>query len=307
MREDRIVIISGPTASRKTETALSLAKRHGLPIVNFDSLLFYRELNIATAKPTPEEMEGVDHYLMDFQSAKDPINAAQFSKLARGTIESLHKKGVIPILVGGSGFYLKGLLAGMGDTLPPSEKSIERSKVLYEKEGIDPFRKILEKQDPTNFHKLHPNDHYRIRRAVEFYWSRGRPFSSHEGEGNRLPSWRECHLYFCIEKEQHWKMIEARSKKIVEKGLVEEVRGLLRQGFTGREKPLQSIGPKEAFEYLAGTIEGHEQLIERLSISTRQLAKAQKTFFAHFTSKESFDPLKELSSIEKRFSNFTAN
>ena len=295
----KIAILSGATATGKTALAISLAQKYQLEVVNFDSLLFYRELNIGTAKPSPEEMAGVPHHLIGFQSVKEPINAAQFSQLAREKITSLHQRGVTPLLVGGSAFYLSALLEGMDDKHPPTQKALDKSHDLYLVEGIGPFRKILRQCDPLNFQKLHENDHYRIRRAVEYYWSTGLPFSSAPQEAKKphAPPWDICHLYLAIEKIQHWEIIRQRAKKMVENGLLEEVSNLLGQGFTGQERPLRSIGYKEAQDYLNRVITSKEQLVKMISIGTRQLAKAQKTFFARMAPKRQYDPLKDVANI----------
>ena len=249
-RENRVAIISGATATGKSALAIALAKKYGQHIINFDSLLFYRELNIGTAKPTLEERGGVPHHLMDSQSAKRPINAAQFSQMALNVITSLHQRGIIPLLVGGSAFYLNALLKGMDDKYPPSIPALKKSHTLYQKAGIHPFLQVLREHDPINFHKLHPNDHYRIRRAVEYYWSTGRPFSSaqdhlaqtaedHQNgqQASNIHSWNLCHIYLLIEKHRHWDIIRLRSEKMVKNGLIAEVfrpppSGIYRQGKT---------------------------------------------------------------------------
>ena len=301
---NRVAILSGATATGKTALSISLAKKYGWEIVNFDSLLFYRELNIGTAKPSPEEMVGVPHHLVDLQSAKHPINAAQFSRLARDKIASLQQKKIIPLLVGGSGFYLKALLEGMDDKHPPTQEALDKSHDLYQTEGIEPFREILKRYDPVNFQKLYPNDHYRIRRAVEYYWSTGWAFSSAPQESKKAqsPPWDIFHLYLSIEKFQHWKIIQRRAEKMVAHGLVDEVSDLLSRGFTGDERPLRAIGYKEALDYLNGTIASKDQLIEMISTGTRQLAKAQKTFFAPMGPKRQWDSREDASEIHNAIS-----
>ena len=298
MKRKKMIILSGATATGKTQWALELGGKFPLEIVNFDSLLFYRELNIGTCKPSEKQMGEIPHHLINVKSAKNPINAPQFASLARDTINSLHRRNLTPLLVGGSGFYLNTLLNGSNDNLPPSEETLEQSRQLFEESGIAPFRDILKKHDPPNFHKLHPNDHYRIRRAVEYYWSTKEPFSS--APNPKPPPWELHHLYLHIEKFQHWDMIRARSEKIVKNGLLDEVSKLLSKNFTGQERPLRSVGYKEAQEYLDHKISTREELVDKITISTRQLAKAQKTFFAHMEPKEVFSPFEQR---EKLFKN----
>ena len=284
-KANKVIIISGATATGKSKLAIALSKQYGTHVVNFDSLLFYKELNIGTAKPTEEEKERVPHHLISFKSIQESINAADFSLLARNKVTKLHQQGIVPMLVGGSGFYLQALLNGMEASTPLSPTVLERSEMLYKKQGIVPFREFLKQHDPFNFHKLHENDHYRIRRAVEYFWSTGKAFSStcrDIMQESNVHSWEVCHINLCIEKHLHWDIIYQRSKEMVENGIITEVTELISQGFSGKEKPLQSIGYKEVQQYLNKAVTTKEKLIETISISTRQLAKAQKTFFCSF-------------------------
>ena len=298
----KIIILSGATATGKTALAISLAKKYNLEIINFDSLLFYRELNIGTSKPTQEEMESIPHHLIGFQSAKNPINAADFARLASKKISDLHQRGVVPLLVGGSCFYLQALLQGMGDQDAPSNEVMEKSNSLYESEGISPFLEILSQNDPINFKRLHQNDHYRIRRAVEYFWFTNKPFSL--AKKSPPPPWHQCHLYLDLDKTKHWEIIGKRTKEMLQKGLLEEIRHLLSNGFTGKERPLRAIGYKEGREYLNKEISNLAELEERITISTRQLAKAQKTFFSKIAVKKQFNPIEDQSLMEKETSLF---
>ena len=146
---------------------------------------------------------------------------------------------------------------------------------------------------PSILKKLHPNDHYRIRRAVEYFWTAHRPFSL--AQKTSPPPWPLCHLYLYIDKVKHWELISKRTDEIIEKGLVNEVEGLLSGGFSGRERPLRAIGYKEAMEYLDKRISTLGELKERITISTRQLAKSQKTFFSAMAPKKQFNPLTDQS------------
>lgn len=313
MKKNKVVVISGATCTGKTKKAIDLAQiynQYNLEIVNFDSLLFYRELTIGANKPSREEMGNVPHHLIDIASAKDPLNAFLFAKIAREKIKTLHRQKTIPVLVGGSGFYLEILLSG-ADHHPPKKEALEKSKLLYQESGITPFCDILKNHDPGNFHKLHPNDHYRIRRAVEYFWSTGMPFSmalSEKPEPGEKTEWDTCHIYLSTEKQKHWKIIHDRSAKMIKQGLIEEVKNLLsHQGFTGQERPLCSIGYKEAQEHLAKKVETEEQLIERITISTRQLAKSQKTFFSRFKRKREFSTHQDKIILENYLGEFLKN
>lgn len=287
-----VLIISGPTATGKSQIALTLAKKfHGV-IVNFDSLLFYQELNIGTAKPTPTELESVPHYMINVRSIKDPMTASTFVKMSTPLINELGEKTPLIILVGGSGFYLRALLQGMYDSPTTPEHLLQKSERLYESEGITPFWDILQKEDSLHASKLHPNDHYRIRRAVEHFWNTGLPFSqSKQTFVEKTPPWHILHLHLDLPKDIHWGVIQKRTRHMLESGLLEEVQKLLQQEFTGTESPLQSIGYKEVLKYLQGEIPTPDDLTEKINIATRQLAKAQRTWFKKVTSKISCNPL----------------
>lgn len=279
---NKVIILSGHTASGKTAKAIELAIRLKAEVVNFDSLLFYRELNIGTAKPSVEEMRAAPHHLINICSIAEPINAADFARRAKIVIEDIHQRGHPVILVGGSGFYLQALISGMwGSPTTPAEIQA-KSDDLYALQGIKPFREVLEKHDRESFHRLHENDHYRIRRAVEHFWTHGTAFSDVKVAftPQAPPEWQLLHFYLDIPKEDHHQIIRARTKKMLSDGLVAEVQNLLTTGFSGTEKPLQAIGYKETIDWLNGVFgENVSEYEERIVINTRRLAKAQRTWF----------------------------
>jgi len=306
-----ICVISGPTASGKTSTSISLAKKFGGEIVNFDSLLFYKEINIGTAKPTEVEQDSVIHHFIDCRSVNNPINAADYSKMAIEKINEIHSRGMIAYLVGGSGFYLQAVLKGMYDSHTTPAEITEKSNKLYEEEGIKPFRKILEEYDPISFTRYHENDHYRIRRAVEHFWTNGTCFSAErekmkskdEQSPESIFKWNVFHAYLDLDKEEHFKIIQKRTSTMLKNGLIDEVDSLLEKGFSGEEKPLKSIGYKESFQFRAGILNDLVALEERINISTRQLAKSQRTWFKK-VDKSTYNPLFDKLSLEEDFKTF---
>lgn len=312
MNPKLVCVISGPTASGKTKTSLELCRLFPeAEVVNFDSLLFYKELNIGTAKPDAEETAACPHHLIDIRSAKDPLNAADFQDLALQEIARLHERGKIPVLTGGSGFYLQALIYGMFDSSGADQDTRERSDHLYKEEGIAPFLEILAQKDPESRARYHENDHYRIRRAVEHLWTTGSKFSDQrhammerrERDSNAVRlGWELFHAYLDIPKDLHFQIICERTKQMLANGLIEEVEGLLLNGFTGKEKPLGSIGYKETIQYLEGKLD-RAQLEERINISTRQLAKAQRTWFKK-VEKNMYNPLEDLDRLLEDIKNF---
>ncbi len=296
----KVVVVSGPTASGKTDLAVELALRFGGEVVNFDSLLFYREINIGTAKPSLEEQRSVPHHLINVRSITEPMNAAEFSRTALPVIEEILSRRVPVFLVGGSGFYLQALLKGMYDSPTTPEDLSRRSDELYRSSGITPFLQLLREHDLISYQRYHENDHYRIRRAVEHWWTTGHPLSAarekmdqnnKELQRPTIHDWDLLHVHLDVPKEEHRLIIEQRTDRMLEKGLIMEVKELLASGFTGQEKPLQSIGYKEALEYINGQYDTLAGCRERINISTRQLAKSQRTWFNRNQLKNTFHPL----------------
>ncbi len=305
----KMFVVIGPTATFKTKTAIDIASflkektNTSCEIINFDSLVFYKELSIGTAKPSSIEQGMVAHHMIDVASITSPITANDFASEANTIANNLHQTNRVPICVGGSGFYIRAMIKGMFETpktSPDVQKKIEENFNLY---GIEFFREILKENDFLSYQNLHCNDHYRIMRAVEFFWLTGRPISKEKenaknNNANDLTTNDICGrenilIYLDLPKDEHLKIIDQRTKKMIDDGLITEVEGLLKKGFTKTLRPLQSIGYKESIMFLEGIIKSKEELIERINISTRQLAKSQRTWFNKVLNKHTFHPIKE--------------
>ncbi len=307
-----VLIISGPTACGKTALALKLTDftNKSVEIVNFDSLLFYRELSIGTAKPSLQEREKIPHHLIDICSIKNPINAADFVSKARQTVNEVHHRGSIPVLVGGSGFYLRALIKGMSDSYQSDPALSEEIQNEYKKNGITPIREYLKSFDPQSYQSLHENDHYRLLRAYEYARHTGLAFSDQKKKLDeqlpydfsicQFPDWGLEHIYLNIEPEEHWPIIKRRTQTMLNAGLIKEVQDLLDQGIDPNLKPLQSIGYKETIDYLNQGGGSLEDLIEKIHIATRQLAKSQRTFFQKIQPKSTFHPLKDEKKLDSK-------
>lgn len=299
--KNKLIIVSGPTATGKTRISIEIAEK--VPesvIVNFDSLLFYKEISIGTAKPTLEEQKGIPHYMIDVASISSPMNAADFIKMAQAKIEDLFSQNKIVILVGGSAFYLRALLKGMYESATPSEEIKTQIEKMFQEGGIESILGYLQTNDPESVKNYHINDHYRLMRAAIHFASTGTKISEQkqnldEKDPYDLSSvvhpWSILHLYLDLPKDKHFEIIQARTAKMFKDGLMEEIETLAGSGFTLEEKPLASIGYKEAIEYRRGLFNSAEECMERISISTRQLAKSQRTFFNKIHPKISFNPL----------------
>ncbi len=303
-----IIIVAGPTGTGKTDFAIQLGlllkeKAIGFKIINFDSLCFYKELNIGTAKPTRQERQGLPHALIGHTSIQSPLNASEFRKQATTIIQELHQNRKFPILVGGSAFYIRALIKGMYQSPTIPEELHQEIQEIYEAKGIAPLRQYLQTNDINSFKNIHENDHYRTMRAVEYHRFTGQLFSKEKEKFDDLdpydfsipenPEWHVFTLYLDIPQKKHWEIIQKRAERILNDGLIAEVKELLAQKFTGDEKPLLSIGYKETQDYLDGHLPTKEALKERISISTRQLAKSQRTFFNKIHPKTQFNPLNE--------------
>ena len=277
--KNKIFILSGATATGKTELSLKIADKINGVIVNFDSLLLYQELNIGTAKPSKNEQKNIPHYMIDVASIKSPMNAASYREMALPKINELLKENKPIILTGGSGFYLQALLNGMYSSPTTPDEILKKSNQLYQDQGITPFVEVLKLHDPKSLRIYHINDHYRIRRATEHWWANNTCFSEIKDQHkNQSNPWNTYHCNIDIPKDQHWEIILNRTQKMTKDGLIDEVLNLLKIGFRGDEKPLQSIGYKEVIEHIKGELT-LEECVELISISTRQLAKSQRTWF----------------------------
>lgn len=311
---NKLIVISGPTASGKTSTSIKLAKEisaKNIPvaIVNFDSLLFYQEITIGTAKPTISERENIRHELVDIVSINSPLNASDFVQMAKVKIDQLFKENFVVILVGGSAFYLRALLKGMYEAKTPDPLLRKKIEDLYQAEGITPFVEFLKAHDPESLQQLHINDHYRLQRAYEFYQITGTKISEQKKQLDEkspydfneiVHDWNLLHFYLDLPKDQHQKIIEARTRKMIDDGLIEEVKQILNNGYPKNLKPLESIGYKETIDYLDQKYPTLEDCIERIVISTRQLAKSQRTFFKKIEPKIECNPLRDFPLISER-------
>lgn len=316
---NKLIIICGPTASGKTQTSIDLAEKIiaklKIPtvIVNFDSLLFHKEISIGTAKPTLAERKNIEHFMIDIESIKSPMNAADFIKIGQDLIKHLMAQGKCVILVGGSAFYLRALLKGMYESITPTEEIKDKFELLLQKEGIEPIIAYLQKNDPESLKTLHKNDHYRLVRAAVHFEMTGTKISSQKKLLDELSPydfteiihpWKTLLLYLDLPKDQHFEIIKKRTEKMFNDGLMNEIEGLTQLGFTLEEKPLSAIGYKEAIEFKKGLFKTREECIERIAISTRQLAKSQRTFFKKIIPREDFNPLTDQEKIFSRVEQF---
>lgn len=276
-----LIVIGGPTAVGKTQLSIDLAKRFGGEIINGDRLQFYRGLDIGTGKVTLEEMQGVPHHALDFLDVDQDYDASQFQALAQNLIRDCHARGVLPILVGGSGLYLEGLLydlefGGKASHDPLIRQALEQR---LEAEGDQVLYAELLAQDPVAASKIPIQNHRRLLRALEVMQVTGQKFSDQSQHEAAQARYETCILALDRPRDQLYERINARVQAMVAQGLEAEVRHLY-QVAQGQLLPsVQGIGYKEWWPYLAGDITDREAVIAAIQQNSRRYAKRQLTWF----------------------------
>lgn len=280
LQPNTLIVVVGPTASGKTALAIDLAKAVNGEIVSADSMQIYEGMDIATAKPLPEELAAVPHHLIGFVPVETPFSVADYAVLARTAINDIMNRGKIPILCGGTGLYVKAIIDNVqySETIPSDELLRERLRLFAEQKGNDALWKRLETIDPETARRIHPNNVGRVIRAIEVMEVSGRSIREHEADSRREP----C-PYHVIElglryqdREKLYQRINQRVDKMVEMGLPEEVKTAREKGLTATAA--QAIGCKELYGWLDGD-ETLAEALERLKQSTRRYAKRQLTWF----------------------------
>ncbi len=275
-----LVVICGPTATGKTDTAVQVAKRLRGEIVSADSMLVYRGMDIGTAKPTAVQMCGIPHYLIDIAEPDQEYNAALFQVQARAVIKGILKRKKLPLLVGGTGLYIRAVIDNY-DFSSSSGSELYRKELQNEAadHGSAQLHQRLQEVDPGAAAKLHPNDTRRIIRALEVYKHTGRPISTfHKIDQPGRPIYELLMFGLTSDREILYQRIEQRVDQMINSGLVEEVQRLLNRGFTPELSSMRGLGYKEIEMYLAGRL-SLVQAVDILKRNTRRYAKRQMTWF----------------------------
>ncbi len=272
------VVITGPTAVGKTDVALALAESVPSEIVSADSRQIYRFMDIGTAKPTAEQLRFVPHHFIDICNPDEVYSAGEYGRAARECVLQIQQREKLPIIVGGSGLYLRALLEGFSEPLPSNRAVQEELKKRAGQEGSIALHAELARVDPLSAQRLHPNDVHRIVRALEvFYAEHASMHKFWETPSTPAPF---AYRVYCLHLERRvlYERINRRVEKMLAAGLVEECRGLLARGFKPQHNALQTVGYREVFSYLSGEIDelAMQELIQR---HTRQYAKRQLTWF----------------------------
>ena len=281
-----LILIAGPTASGKTKTSVLLAKAIGGEIISADSMQIYKGMDIGTAKVKAEEMEGIPHYMIDEWEADFPGNVATFKKQVENYLEAIYAKGKIPILVGGTGFYINAILFNtqFEETESDDTYRLELEEIAKTK-GALTLHQQLEEVDPKGAAAIHPNNVKRVIRALEYYKETGKPISEHnEKERSKRASQESPYDYtfFALTMDRGilYERINKRIDQMLEEGLVEEVRSFYDAGLSEDLPSMKAIGYKEFFPYFKGEL-SLEVCVDKLKQNTRNYAKRQLTWFKH--------------------------
>lgn len=274
-----LIILTGPTAVGKTALSIQLAKAVNGEMISADSMQVYRLMDIGTAKIKKEEMEGIKHYLIDVLEPTEDFNVVTFKNLAKKALDEIYAKNKIPIIVGGTGFYIQALLYDI--SFEETEVSAYRAELTayYEEHGAHALHERLKDIDPVSYDNIHENNVKRVIRAMEFYYETGYPISKHNEEQRENESPYNFE-YFVLndDREKLYNRIEKRIDQMLAEGLVEEVKMLLDYGCTKDMVSMQGLGYKEIVPYLEGEC-SLEDAIYVLKRDTRHFAKRQLTWF----------------------------
>lgn len=280
MKKKPLVVLTGPTAVGKTKASIGLAKVIGGEIISADSMQVYEYMDIGSAKIRPEEMQGVPHYLIDDLKPWDEFHVVRFQQMAKNAMEQIYANGHIPIVVGGTGFYIQALLYDI-DFTGTAQDDTYRAELenLVKEKGAAYLHNMLRKVDPKSAEDIHANNVKRVIRALEYYRQTGQKMSEHNEEERRKESPYKF-VYFVLNapREQLYARIDRRVDQMIEEGLVDEVKHLKELGCTKEMVSMQGLGYKEILAYLDGKYD-LDTAVYTIKRDTRHFAKRQLTWF----------------------------
>ncbi len=290
----KLIVIIGPTAVGKTDLSLAVARKFSCEIINMDSMQIYRHMDIGTAKPSPAERKKIPHHLLDYINPDEEYNVARFVKDAGQAIDDICSRRKIPLLIGGTGLYLKGLLEGIF-SLPPVVKKIKEEvrKELHEEGNYKLYAKLQE-IDPQSAERIHPHDSRRLCRALEIFRATNIPWSTHlcrqkKEQQQKHPDFTVLKIGLHREREILYQRINKRTAIMLAAGLEDEVKKLLALGYSPELNAMQSIGYKHMVKFIQGEW-SREKAAELLARDTRRYAKRQFTWFRRDQDIHWFEP-----------------
>lgn len=280
MQKKSLVVLTGPTAVGKTKASIDLAQAVGGEIISADSMQVYRYMDIGSAKIRKEEMCGVPHHLIDVLEPREEFHVVKFQKLAKEAMEGIYSRGHLPIIVGGTGFYIQALLYDIDFTESTQDDALRKKLSVYAKEeGAEALHEKLRLVDPKAAEEIHANNVKRVIRALEFYAQTGERISEHnETERQKESPYQFAYFVLNDNRERLYERINRRVDQMLDDGLVEEVRFLKERGYTKDLVSMQGLGYKEILEYLDGDCT-LEEAVYKIKRDTRHFAKRQITWF----------------------------
>lgn len=277
---NNIICIAGPTASGKTALSIALAKELGAEVVSCDSMQVYKRMDIGTAKPTTEEMDGVPHHMLSVTEPWEDFSVGKYCQMATPIVDDILARGKTAIVAGGTGLYMDALIRGNDFAPIPSTGRREELEQLAAEKGIDAVIEMLRKVDPASAERLHPSDQKRIIRAMEVYLETGKTITQHNLETQQIPD-RYHPVWFALEdvpRTTLYDRIDRRVEGMLQQGLMAEIQSLLNEGVPEKATSMQAIGYKEFVDVLRGrsSMEAATALVQQ---SSRKYAKRQLTWF----------------------------
>ena len=275
-----LLILTGPTAVGKTRLSIELAKAVGGAILSADSMQVYRGMDIGTAKIKPEEMQGIPHYLIDILDPSEEFNVTRFQSLAKEAIVECHQKGLIPILTGGTGFYIQAVLYDIDFTKEDADMTYRQElEALAAEKGEDCLHDMLAAVDPESAAAIHKNNIKRVIRALEYYKKSGEPISAHNAkERERKSPYDFKYFVLTDDRQKLYERIDRRVDQMIDEGLPAEAKWLYETGIPESATSMQGIGYKQWIPYFKGEIP-YEEAVRILKRDTRHFAKRQLTWF----------------------------
>ena len=275
-----LIVLTGPTAVGKTSLSISLAKAVKGEIISADSMQVYKKMDIGSAKIRPEEMQGIPHYLVDVLEPEEEFHIVKFQQMAKKAMEDIYSRGKIPILVGGTGFYIQAVTKDIDFTEAQQENDYRKElEALAEEKGGEHLHEMLRKVDPVSADAIHAHNVKRVIRALEFYHQNGSPISAHNEEQKQHESpYNLAYFVLNMPRELLYERIDLRVDQMMKEGLLEEVSRLKEEGCHRGMVSMQGLGYKEILAYLDGEYP-LEEAVRVLKRDTRHFAKRQLTWF----------------------------
>lgn len=276
----KLVILTGPTAVGKTKLSIELAKRIGGEIISADSMQVYKYMDIGSAKIMPQEMDGVVHHLIDVLNPTEDFDVYRFLQMAKAKMQEIYERGHIPVIVGGTGFYIQAVLYDIDFTQSQEDSDLRTQlEELAKTQGAHVLHEMLREVDPQAAEEIHENNVKRVIRAIEYFRQTGEKISEHNKEQRAKESpYNFCYFVLNDDRAKLYERIDQRVDLMLEAGLVEEVKQLLAMGCRRESTAMQGLGYKEIIDYLQGEID-LERAIYLIKRDTRHFAKRQLTWF----------------------------